>query len=302
MEQKGKLIVIMGTNASGKSGLGIRLAKKLGGEVVSADSRQVYTGLDLGTGKVTRLETGEVPHHLLDVARPDESFSLADYQRLAYRSIDDILQRGKTPLLVGGTGLYIDAVVKGYALAAAPPDSALRRQLEQEGVQTLYARLQREAPAVAETLHPNDKVRIVRALEKLAYNEDPLAQRVSEPRYDCLLLGVTWPREQLHQRIDQRLARRLKDGMVAEVEGLRQQGVTDQRMEELGLEYRFISRYLRGLYSSYEEFYEELFRAIRQFAKRQMTWFRRYDDALWLDAQGDMLAQASQAVDEFLRS
>lgn len=257
--------------------------------------------MDLGTGKVTAEEIQGIPHHLLDVAEPMEAFSLARYQELAYDAIDAVIDRGNLPFLVGGTGLYLNAVTEGYNLAGAPPDARLRESLAKEGLESLYRQLQAQAPEAARSIHPNDRVRTLRALEKLAAGEDPTKENESSPRYRVLTLGVTWPRDILYRRIADRLRTRLEAGMVDEVRGLLEQGVTGERLWELGLEYRFTSAYISGEIPSYEEYFEQLCRAIRRFAKRQMTWFRRDSSIHWLNPGGDMTREALGVIQDFLQ-
>ena len=295
-----KLIVILGTTACGKSGLGVELARHVGGEIVSADSRQVYRGLDLGTGKVTEAEMGGVPHHLLDVVEPNESYSVAQFQRDAYAAIDDILARGKVPLLVGGTGLYVRAVAEGYTFRDSQPNPALRAELEQKSASELYAMFQEKTGRTLSGGEENNRHRLVRTMEKILSGED-LTETPRAPRYQVLQLGMTYPREELCRRIDERLLRRLDDGMVEEVARLREEGATDAFLEGLGLEYRYILWYLTGKLPSKEALIDELGRAIKRFAKRQMVWFQKDRDVLWLDTAGDPLAQAIQAADAFLR-
>ena len=295
-----KLIVILGTTACGKSGLGVELARHVGGEIVSADSRQVYRGLDLGTGKVTEAEMGGVPHHLLDVVEPNESYSVAQFQRDAYAAIDDILARGKVPLLVGGTGLYVRAVAEGYTFRDSQPNPALRAELEQKSAGELYAMFQEKTGRTLSGGEENNRHRLVRTMEKILSGED-LTEAPRAPRYQVLQLWMTYPREELCRRIDERLLRRLDDGMVEEVARLREEGATDAFLEGLGLEYRYILWYLTGKLPSKEALIDELGRAIKRFAKRQMVWFQKDRDVLWLDTAGDPLAQAIQAADAFLR-
>ena len=292
---RGKLITVMGTNASGKSGLGVELAARYGGEIVSADSRQVFRGLDLGSGKITEEEMRGVPHHLLDVCRPGDFFSMADFQRQAYAAIDDILDRGKLPFLVGGTGLYVDAVIDGYELSDRPPDLQLREKLETYDTPSLYAMLREKLPET--DIDPKNRNRVMRALERLAA-DDYFPGRCS-PRYETLKLGVTWDRETLKQRIDERLEKRLEQGMVQEVRDLMNAGVSQVFLDKLGLEYRYISRYLQGK-MTYDQMLDELNRAIKRFAKRQMTWFRREENLHWLDMTGDPVTEACALIDRFL--
>ncbi len=293
---QGMLIAVMGTNASGKSGLGIELAARYGGEVVSADSRQVFCGLDLGSGKITPEEAKGVPHHLIDVCEPGEFFSMADFQRLAYAAIDDILSRGKLPFLVGGTGLYVDAVIDGYELSEIEPDLELRAHLETFETPALYAMLKEKLPNTE--IDPKNRNRVMRALERLAA-DDYHPGRCS-PRYEVLKLGVTWPREILKQRIDERLERRLRQGMIDEVKGLMDAGVSTEFLTKLGLEYRYITEYLLGKLT-YDQMLDELARAIKRFAKRQMTWFRKEENLHWLDMSADPVKQAVELIDAFLK-
>ncbi|MBR6187100.1 MAG: tRNA (adenosine(37)-N6)-dimethylallyltransferase MiaA [Clostridia bacterium] len=294
---RGKLIVIAGTNASGKSGLGVELALRYQGEIVSADSRQVFRGLDLGSGKITPDEMRGVPHHLIDVCDPGDFFSMADFQRLAYAAIDGILARGRVPFLVGGTGLYVDAVADGYELSDKTPDLALRAHLETYETPALYAMLQERLPGT--DIDPKNRNRVMRALERLAANDYHPGKR--RPRYETLKLGVTWDRETLKKRIDERLEKRLQAGMADEVSALMAQGTSTEFLMKLGLEYRYLTRYLLGEIG-YDQMVLELGNAIKKFAKRQMTWFRREENLQWLDMTGDPVAQASVLIDAFLRS
>lgn len=290
-----KLIVIEGTNASGKSGLGVELAKRYHGEIVSADSRQVFRKLDLGSGKITREEMRGVPHHLIDVCDPGDFFSMADFQKLAYQAIDGILARGNTPFLVGGTGLYVDAVADGYALSDRMPDLAYRAQLETYSTEALYQMLLEKLPNTE--VEKRNRNRVMRILEKLHDGDDVTPSK--EPRYQVLRLGVTWDRETLRKRIDERLQRRMQDGMVQEVRDVLDSGVSQEFMIKLGLEYKFITQYLNGQFASEKEMTDLLATAIKQFAKRQMTWFRRNDSIHWLDMTADPIAQACALIDKF---
>ena len=300
MGKNNKLVVILGTNASGKSGLGIELALKFGAEIVSADSRQVFKGLDLGSGKVTKEEMKGVPHFLLDVAAPGDFFSLMDYQKLAYEAIDDIVSRGKTPFLVGGTGLYVNAVVDGYNLTDAPVDEKLRKKVEAMSLNELQDLITEKCSigGIPENLDMNNKRRLERAAEKLLMGKPLNLESVK--RYDTLCLGVTWERQKLYKRIEERLDRRLEQGMIEEVENLMKQGVSDDFLYKLGLEYRYIMMYLRGRFDSKEAFREKLFMEIRHLAKEQMTWFRKRQDITWLDMETDPINQAEGLISNFL--
>lgn len=293
---KGKLIVIAGTNASGKSNLGVTLAEKYGGEIVSADSRQVFKRLDLGSGKITPEEMRGVPHYMLDICEPGEFFSMADFQRQAYAHIDDILSRGKVPFLVGGTGLYINAVADGYLLSDQAPDLELRAYFETFETPALYDMLKEKIPDT--DIEPKNRNRVMRALERLAADDYHPGRK--EPRYDTLRLGVTWPREILKQRIDERLERRMNQGMVQEVQALMDDGVDTHFLSKLGLEYRYLTSYLLGEIDL-ETMLDELGRAIKRFAKRQVTWFKKDEALHWLDMQKEPFEEASALIDAFLK-
>lgn len=294
-----KLIVIAGTNASGKSGLGIELAKKYNAEIVSADSRQVFTGLDLGSGKVTKEEMQGIPHHLLDVAKPNDFFSLTDFQDKAYAAIDDIHSRGKTAFLVGGTGLYVNSVVDGYNIQKEFVDPQLRKEVAEKSLSELISILEEKNPDALTRVDLQNKRRVERAVERALLGIT--AVPVNTPHYETLLIGVTWPRDILYKRIQERLDMRLEQGMIKEVENLRANGASDEFLYSLGLEYRYILMYLRKEFESFEAFYNKLFMEIRHLAKEQMTWFRKRKDIHWIDMQKDPITAASELINEFLQ-
>lgn len=293
----GKMIVIAGTTASGKSDLGVTLAEKYNGEIISADSRQVYRSMDLGSGKITPGEMRGIPHHLLDVCDPGCFFSMADFQRLAYRSADDILAKGKTPFLVGGTGLYVNAVADGYILSDKSPDLELRARLEGYETSELYDMLKTRLPDTQ--IDPRNRNRVMRALERLAADDYHPGRH--EPRYRTLKIGVRYEREILKKRIDERLMRRLDQGMVDEVRNLMDQGITEQFLLKLGLEYRYLTLFITGRLD-YSQMVTELGNAIKRFAKRQITWFKRDPDIHWLNMNGDPIREASDLIEEFLNN
>lgn len=292
-----KLLIITGTNASGKSSLAIELAKRYDAEIVSADSRQVYEGLDLGSGKVTKEEMQGVPHHMLDVAKPNDFFSMVDFQEQAYAAIDDILARGKKVFLVGGTGLYINSVADGYQIKRETTDMQLRAELTKKTNAELIEIIRQHHPQALEKLDLNNTQRLERAAERALKGDT--TERVNMPRYETCLLGVTWPRAELYERIRIRLDKRLDEGMIDEVRTLREQGATDEFLYGLGLEYRYILMYLRGEFDSFDAFYNKLFMEIRHLAKEQMTWFRKRKDIHWIDMTRDAEAEAIQLIDEF---
>lgn len=290
-----KLVVVAGTTASGKSDLGVELAKAFNGEIVSADSRQVFRGLDLGSGKITPEETQGVPHHMIDVCSPGDFFSVHDFQRMAYPIIDDILARGRVPFLVGGTGLYVASVTEGYDMSDSEPDLEYRDELEKKTTPELHAMLMELCPD--SDIDPRNRNRVMRKLEKIHAGDDHEPQ--NKPRYECLKLGVHFPRPILKERIDERLVRRMQLGMVDEVRNLIKNGTTIEFLLKLGLEYRFITQYITGEIETEEEMCAQLSLAIKRFAKRQMIWFRRDKEIQWLDMLGDPYAQACDLIRAF---
>ena len=251
--------------------------------------------MDLGSGKVTAEEMKGVPHHLLDICEPGEFFSMADFQRLAYTAIDGILSRGAVPFLVGGTGLYVDAVADGYELSDKSPDHDLRAHLETFDTPALYEMLKEKLPDTE--IDPRNRHRVMRALERLEADDYHPGRK--NPRYELLKFGVTWPREILKQRIDERLERRLQEGMADEVRAMLEDGVSEEFLVKLGLEYKYLTWYLTGKIG-YGQMVEELGNAIKKFAKRQMTWFRRDPRIIWLDMQGDPVNEAAGYIEPFL--
>ena len=294
---KPKVVAVVGTNASGKSALGIRLAKQFEGEIISADSRQVFRGLDLGSGKITPEEMRGVPHHLLDVREPGEFFSMADFQKMSYEKIEEIRARKHLPMIVGGTGLYVDSVLDGYQLSDQEPDLAYRAELEKLTTPALYAKLVTLVPDV--NVEKNNRNRVMRMLERIHDGDNAVPSK--QARYDSLRLGVSWERDVLAKRIDERIRMRLEQGMIEEVQGLLDSGVSRDFLLGLGLEYRYITQYLIGEIPDRDDMLAQLAHAIKKFAKRQMTWFRRNPDIIWLDMQGDAYAQACDEIEKFLK-
>ena len=279
------LVVVLGPTASGKSALGIALAQHFHGEIVSADSRQVYRGLDIGTAKVTPEERALVPHHLLDVADPREIYTVSQFQQQAIAAIDDILARGHQPFLAGGSPHYIQAVVDHLNIPHVPPQPELRAQLEARPLAELVAELEELDPDSAATIDRSNPRRVIRALEVCLVTGKPFSQQraVAAPLYQSLLLGIEWPRDVLYRRIDARVDERMQQGMVQEVRDLLEQGMSHERLEALGLEYRYISRLLRGEFKSEDEMVQRLKYAIHDFTRRQLTWFRRDKRIVWVE-------------------
>lgn len=309
-----KIIVILGPTASGKTRLAVELARALNGEIVSADSRQVYKGMDLGTGKdLAEYGEGEnaVPYHLIDVAAPMEQYDLKSYQEAAYKAIDGILSQGKLPILVGGSGLYLQAVVDGYALAAAPKagDSS---DPEPRSLTELQERL---GEGFLARLNPSDRSNPRRLERYLAIKQqsDALHDELhgpSQPRYQCLVLGLELPIDEIRSKIRVRLEQRFQEGMIDEVEQLHENGVEWPRLEAFGLEYKFIARYLkqeqagRSGDEALEDMKERLALASGQFAKRQLSWFKRWQkqgrEINWIAP--DDTKKARELIRDFLAS
>jgi tRNA dimethylallyltransferase len=287
---KPKVIAVVGPTASGKTSLGIYLGQKLKGEVISADSRQVYKGLDIGTGKVTKKEMAGVKHHLLSIASPKKQFSVDDFVTKAQRCIDVMTHHHKAPIVVGGTGLYIDTLLGRMSYAAVPPNQALRAKLESKSAETLLAMLAKLDPRRAATVEPHHKRRIIRALEiAKALGQSPLPN--PESQYDVLWIGLNPPAEKLQTNIRTRLTARLKAGMIAEASRLHKAGLSYRRMEELGLEYRYLALLLQNKLTR-QEFEVELERAINQYSKRQSRWFKRNKDIRWVSSKAAALRLA----------
>ena len=286
-----KILVISGPTASGKTALAVELALQHSGEVVSADSMQIYRRMDIGTAKPTREEMRGVPHHMLDVADPEEDFSVARYVELAAACVDDVLARGKLPIVAGGTGLYIDSLLSGRTFARFDPDSPLRRELEEElarrGGAALLKELARVDPDTAARLHPNDGKRIVRALEVYRSTGTTLTEhnamtRSLPPRYDALTLTLAFQRrEDMWARIDRRVDQMMAGGLVDEVRALLDSGVPDRCTAMQAIGYKEMAAALRGDGDTARAA-EEIKLRSRQYAKRQLTWFRRNGDARWI--------------------
>ena len=283
------LLVVVGPTAVGKTELAVCLGETLGGEVVSADSRQVYRGMDIGTAKPTAEERAQVPHHLVDIRDPNESLSLAEYQALAYQAVDDVLARGKLPMLVGGTGQYIRAVVEGWGIPAVPPDEALRAELYAEakssGHEALHARLWVLDPVAAERIDARNVRRVVRALEVCLIAEQPISelQRKAPPPYRVLQVGLTRPRPSLYRRVDARVEAMVAAGLVDEVRCLVEAGYDWCLPAMSSLGYPEIGAYLRGE-TSLAEAVQRIKRETRRFIRHQANWFRLSDPRIhWFD-------------------
>ncbi|MEI8129967.1 MAG: tRNA (adenosine(37)-N6)-dimethylallyltransferase MiaA [bacterium] len=300
--QKEKVLVILGPTSSGKTALSIELAKKYNGEIVSADSRQVYRGMNLGTGKVTKEEMQNIPHHMLDVADPKKVYSVSDYVLGARTCIKDIHAHGKLPIICGGTAFYIDAVLGKAQLPDVPPNPTLRKKLEKKSASELFQMLVKLDPVRAKNIDQHNPVRLVRAIEiaKALGKVPPLKKTVAP--YDVLQIGLDMPDEVLKSRIALRLNQRLKMGMLDEGRALHQKGLTYRRMRQLGLEYGAMADLLTAKVSR-EAFQMTLANDIWQYAKRQRVWWKRDKTIVWFDSsKKSTLTKTTSLVRQFLTS
>lgn len=288
---KQPLIIIAGPTAVGKTALSVALAKRIGGEIVSADSMQVYRGMDIGTAKVTKEETCGVPHHLIDVLDPKDPFNVMTFRSMVKDAVRGIASRGNVPVLVGGTGFYIQSVLYDVQFEEDASSEELRKELEQEaavlGAEKMHERLRALDPDAAEAIHPNNIKRVIRALEyclstgrKISVHNREQRERTSP--YSFLFYVLTMDRAALYQRIDLRVDQMMEQGLLAEVKRLRDEGVTSDMVSMQGLGYRQIFDYLEGI-ATLDEAVERIKRETRHFAKRQLTWFRREPDARWIN-------------------
>ena len=290
-----KIIVIVGPTASGKSAFAVKIAKKFHGEIISADSRQVYKGMDIGTGKVTKKEMAKIPHYLLDVANPKKQFTVAQYKRLAERAIKKIIANKKIPIICGGTGFYIQTITDNIAIPEVKPDTKLRAELEKKSTKELFNQLKKLDPRRTKNIDGNNRRRLIRALEIIIKSGKKVPLLKSEPKYETLFIGVRRKTKELKELIKIRLLRRLKQGMVKEVINLKKSGLSWKRLEDFGLEYRYVAYYLQNKLS-YNEMVAKLQKETEHYAKRQMTWFSKNKKIHWVKNQ----KQSEKLVKEFL--
>ncbi|HUC89148.1 MAG TPA: tRNA (adenosine(37)-N6)-dimethylallyltransferase MiaA [Candidatus Paceibacterota bacterium] len=284
MKGKPKIIVILGQTSTGKSDFAVEIAKKIDAEIISADSRQVYKGMNLGTGKITKKEMKGVPHHLLDIMSPNKTFSVSDFQKIANEKIKEIINRGKTPIICGGTGFYIDTIVNGTIFPEVPPNKKLRAILEHKTTEELLNILKNLDEERVKNIDINNRVRIIRAIEiaKVLGKVPSIYRSKASVDFDAFKIGLRLPDETLKERIKTRLLTRIKKGMLKEIQNLHTSGVSWKRMNALGLEYRYGALYLQEKLSK-EEFLNKLNTEIWHFAKRQKTWFKRDKSIIWID-------------------
>jgi tRNA dimethylallyltransferase len=275
-----KVLIIIGPTASGKSAVAIKLAKKLNGEVISADSRQVYKGLDIGTGKVTKKEMRGIPHHLLDVIDPKKQFTVSDFKKLSEEKIEEIISKNKLPIVVGGTGFYVDSLTGLRSFSEVPVNMKFRKSLDRKTTKILYKLLQRKDPRRAKDIDQNNKVRIIRALEIIETLGKVPKTKPSKSKYKFIYIGLKIPKEELDLKILKRLMNRLNNGIVEEAKKLHKNGLSYKRMEQLGLEYRYLSKFLKKEITK-KELVDELYKEIKRYSKRQMTWFKANSKIKW---------------------
>lgn len=302
---KDKIIVILGPTASGKSELAVKIAKKFNGEIISADSRQVYKGLDIGSGKIPRDKYMEVRlpyiykgviHHLIDVASPKKVFTVTQYQKLARKAIEKILDKNKIPIICGGTGLYVDSIIYNHQFPNVPPQPKLRKEMEKLSTEKLFEKLQKLDPQRAKNIDKYNRRRLIRALEICLITEKPIpvnigaesAYSISDKSASILMIGIKKSPEELKKLIKKRLSKRLKIGMVKEIENLHEKGLSWKRLDDLGLEYRYISRYLRDLINK-KEMEELILKESYKYAKRQITWFQKEKNIFWIKSGREVI-------------
>ncbi len=302
------LIVILGPTASGKTGLAIELAYTLNGEIINADSRQVYRYMDIGTAKPTPEQRLQIPHHLLDIVNPDDNLSLAQYQQMVYATIENIHNRGKLPLLVGGTGQYITAVIEGWSIPEVPPNLPLRAELEafaaEHGSEALHVRLQQLDPAAAANIDHRNVRRVVRALEVCLETGEPISQlqQKNPPPYDVLQYGLLMEREKLYERADKRLDQMMTQGFFEEVRRLLNMGYNRKLPAMSGLGYRELASHIID-HTPITEAITATENATHAFIRRQYTWFRGHDNSIiWLDAEQLNAAAISESSARWLET
>jgi tRNA dimethylallyltransferase len=302
--EKTRLIVVAGPTASGKTTLAIELAKRLDGEIVSADSMQIYKYMDIGSAKPTAEEQAEIPHHLIDFLEPDAEWSVANYTEAAHKTIAEIAARKKMPVMVGGTGLYINSVVNDVSFGEIDTDYQIREQLQEiadnEGGEKLIEMLREFDPDAAKTLHPNNVRRIIRAIEFYRVTGTPISKhqemtRQVETRYNPTMFLIDWDREELYERINLRVDLMIKDGLLDEVKRLMDMGYTKDLNSMKGIGYKELIDYFNGEYSL-DEAINLIKQSSRRYAKRQLTWFRRDERIHWLDAHGNPVEEAMKIL------
>ncbi len=276
-----KIIVVLGPTSSGKSDLAVKLSLQFNGEVVSADSRQVYREMDVGSGKITPEEMKDVPHHLLDVASPKRKFTVAQYQKRAEIAIKKTLKKKKIPVICGGTAFYITALVDGIVIPEVSPDWDLRKELEKKSTEQLYKELKEKDPVRAKNIDKGNKRRLIRALEIIEKTKKPVPEIKKNPPYSPLYLGIKTDQNKLNEKIKKRLEKRLKMGMIEETKKIKNSGVSWKRIEGFGLEYKWTALYLQNKIT-YEEMKQGILTDTQRLVKKQMQWWKRDKRIKWI--------------------
>lgn len=297
------LLAVVGPTASGKTALAVQLAQQYNGEIISVDSRQVYRGLDIGSGKDLD-EYGDIPYHLIDIVDPGYEFNVFEFQKRFIAAFNDITARGKLPILAGGTGLYLDAALKGYRMVEAPENPELRKELKLKTDEELVALLLQLKPSLHNTTDIEERQRLLRAIEiakaELEQEKEENKSLPEFPEITPCIVGIQWDRTKLRERITKRLKQRLETGLIEEVQGLYDAGVSWETFDFYGLEYRYVAEYLQGKLNK-NDMFQKLNSAIHTYAKKQDTWFRKMQRKgsviHWLDGESDLLPQAVRLIE-----
>ena len=305
---KPKVIVIVGPTASGKTALSIECAKKFNGEIISSDSMQIYKDMNIGTAKVTEEEAQGIKHYLVDFVSPEQRYSVSDFKRDAEEALEEIIAKGKTPIVVGGTGLYVNSLIYGIDYQDMEYDKEYRNELmekaeSEEGLKSLYEEAVKIDPEAMEKISPNDKKRITRVLEiykqtGMTKTKQEELSRLKEVKYDYRVFAITMPREELYERINLRVDLMIKDGLIEEVESLLKKYKNFPTAMQ-GLGYKEVVEYLNGEYSK-EEMIDKIKQETRHYAKRQLTWFRRNKEIIWLD-KNDGIEKNMEIISEGMK-
>ncbi len=304
-----KVLIILGPTAAGKSELAVKIAREIDGEIISADSMQVYRGMDIGTAKPTVEERRGIPHYLVDIKNPDEIWTVSDFVREAQNLKSQIQKHGKIPIIVGGTGLYLWTLLEGYRFPLVPANKKIRERLEKEQLSTLYLRLSTIDPKAAKKMHPNDRKRIVRALEVYELAGKPISelqeegrrQKAEGRRQKDILIGLSLPRVQLYRRIEERIDTMIEKGLIEEVKNLLEKGYSKDLRSFQALGYKEVVEYLDGKRSK-EQMIAELKKRTRHFARRQMTWFKRFKDVKWFNREPERSTVDTRLILDYINS
>jgi len=298
-QNQAKVIVILGPTASGKSSVAIKLAQEFDGEIISADSRQIYRGMEIGSGRVTLEEEKMAPHHLIGIVNPEDKFSVAKFKKTTEEKIKEILKRNRLPIICGGTGFWIQSIVDDIVYPEVKPDWKLRNQLRNQSLEELLTKLKKLDPARAKTVDAKNKVRLIRAIEICqTLGKVPEVKNKKNSKYEFLEIGISRDKEELHKRIKLNVKNRLENGMIAEVEKLKESGLSWKKIESFGLSFKLIPQFLRGEIKTKEELAEKIYLAEKDYAKRQMTWFKRNKKIKWLKDYSEIKKEVKKFLEK----